>query len=515
MNKQQSPLIKTVFGPLTLLKKRYIPLLLIYFAYGLQGFSSIALSFWQKEQLGLSAEQLLSIAAWASIPWTAKIIFGQFVDSIKIFGSRRRIYILIGGILMSLGTLLLVGLAGRESWVMWIGDEYQVYLLSSMLTVFGFVIQDVTADTMTTEVVDREVTINGETKARSDEEIQTELATVQVLGRIFLYSAIFMVAKLGGWLAEHLNYTTIFWMQLFIPVISLSGAIFTRLTPIKESDVKPLSPLIFNGSIIFVILTIGIGWLNWAYSQEVIFFLSFFILFFLMRELLKDMPKHTQNMLMLTILGIFFYRITPTVGPALEWWHIDILGFDPLFFGDLAQISAFTGLLVLWLLSDFITKQAIRKTLLILLFIATALFIPDLLLYHNVHQTLGVDARTVALFDAAAESPLLSISMILLLSLIAFHAPPGKRGTWFAIATSILNLSLTGKVLISKYLNQIFVVTREIVDENNVIVEQANYTELGILMITCMTISFFIPLLAILFFIRSNPKHAKQNTTLG
>ena len=506
-------LSNTLFGPVKLMRRRYWPLLMIYFANGLSGFSAIALTFWQKEQLGLSAEQLLTISAWASIPWTTKIVFGQFVDSIKLFGSRRRIYILIGAVFLVLGTLLLAGLAGRHSWVMWIGGEYRIFLLSSLCTVIGFVLQDVTADTMTTEVVDREQLVDGVIIARPKEDVQAELASVQVLARIFIYLSTFMVAGLGGWLASQFEYESIFWCQLLIPLVSISGAMIVRLNPVPENEIKPLNPLILGGGVAFAFFSILIGMQDWEYGQELVFVVSGVLLCTLLGMLIKTLPKEVHKPLAFSLLAIFLYRCSPPVGPGLSWWSIDVLGFDEIFFGVLAQIGAFTGMAVLWLLSDFITRQALKKTMLIIIVIETCLFLPDLMLYHGIHEQLGVDARTIALFDSAAVSPLNNVAMVLMLSLIAFHAPAGNRGTWFALAASFMNLALTAAQLVSKYLNKLFPVSREVLNEAGGVEVAANYEMLGILLISCMAWTFLVPILAVGFLIRdSKPKETQSSS---
>ncbi len=505
-----SSIPQTLFGPVKLMRRRYWPLLMIYFANGLSGFSAIALTFWQKEQLGLSAEQLLAISAWASIPWTTKIVFGQFVDSIKLCGSRRRIYILIGAVFLVLGTVLLAGLAGRHSWVMWIGGEYRIFLLSSLCTVIGFVLQDVTADTMTTEVVDREYVVDGVSYVRPEKEVQSELASVQVLARIFIYLSTFMVAGLGGWLASKFEYENIFWLQLLIPLVSISGAMLVRLNPVPENEIKPLNPVILGGGIAFALFSVAIGFQEWKYGQELVFVVSGCLLCSLMVLLIRTLPRDTQRPLIFSLLAIFLYRCSPPVGPGLNWWSIDVLGFDEIFFGVLAQIGAFTAIAVLWLLSDLITRQALRKTMLIVIVVETCLFIPDIILYNGIHESLGVDARTIALFDSAAISPLNNIAMVLMLSLIAFHAPAGNRGTWFALAASFMNLALTAAQLISKYFNQWFPVSREVLNEAGEIIVASDYSQLGILIALCMAWTFIVPFLAVSLLIREPRRVPEQ-----
>ena len=60
------------------------------------------------------------------------------------------------------------------------------------------VLQDVTADAMTVEVVDR--------SNKTEETIRQELAMVQLLGRLSLSVGMFAVAGLGGWLAQLFSY---------------------------------------------------------------------------------------------------------------------------------------------------------------------------------------------------------------------------------------------------------------------------------------------------------------------
>src|SRR5665648_819797 len=90
--------------PIHAIKMRYVPLLLIYFAYGASGFTGVAEVFWVKEQLKLSAEDLIALGVWLTVPWTIKMIFGQMVDSFSLWGSNRKIYVYIGAILMVFGT---------------------------------------------------------------------------------------------------------------------------------------------------------------------------------------------------------------------------------------------------------------------------------------------------------------------------------------------------------------------------------------------------------------------------
>jgi len=185
---------------------------------------------------------------------------------------------------------------------------------------------------------------------------------------------------------------------------------------------------------------------------------------------------------------------------------IDQLGFDQMFFGVLAQLGALVALLVLWFFSDFIANKPIRSVLIFLVFMDAIMSLPELGLYFGLHDALGMSAQSVALFDTALGSPLVNISMVPLLALLAFYAPAGYRGTWFAIGASLMNLALSGGRILTKYLNEIFVVTREVIDEQGAVLVSADYSDLGILMIVRTVFAFIIPLLAILLFLRKTPR---------
>src|SRR5262249_26460909 len=102
----------------------------------------------------------------------------------------------------------------------------------------------------------------------------------------------------------------------------------------------------------------------------------------------------------------------------------------------------------------------------------------------------GFGARTIAIVDAAATSPFTQLSVVPMLTLIAFYAPEGQRATWFALMASLMNLAITAGSLETKYLNDIFPVNR------------GAYGELIPLYLSYMAIGFVVPIVAIFLFRR-------------
>lgn len=478
--------IDLLMTPIRAIRLRYIPLLLIYFAYGSSVFVGIAGNFWVKKELSLSAEDLLALGVWLTVPWTIKMIFGQMVDSVSIFGSNRKVYVLIGAILMAASTVMLIGIVGEHAWIAGYSKE-SVYIFASVVGVVGFVMQDVVADTMTTEVVDT---------SQSASDIKKELAIIQVLSRLSLGLAIFIMGWLGGELASIYDYETVYILSLFIPILSIVGILFVRLNPVKPSK---LNKQVLFGGLLFAIFVILVGYNDVPYSQEIVFVVSLGVVLYLLSTVIGDLDAQTIKHIKMAMIVIFVYRAMPSVGPALQWWEIDVLGFDESFFAKLAMIGGGIALAGLWFAAKFIVDRSIGKVLIFLTIISTVLSLPILAMYYNIHSMLGLDARTVALVDTALASPFDYIAGVLMLTLVAIYAPEGKKGTWFALMASLMNIALSASGLFSKYLNKVFVLTREI-KENGVVVTPANYDDLGILLWIVIGIGFVVPIVTIWMF---------------
>jgi hypothetical protein len=244
---------------------------------------------------------------------------------------------------------------------------------------------------------------------------------------------------------------------------------------------------------VFIVL---IGYNDIPYSQEIVFVVSLLVVLYLLRTLVGDLDPSTVHHIKMAMIIIFVYRAMPMVGPGVQWWEIDVLGFDKAFFADLSLIGGGLALLGMWILANYIISQSIGKVLIWMTVVSTILSLPILGLYYDIHTMLGLDARTVAIVDTALSSPFDYIAQVLMLTLVAIYAPEGKKGTWFALMASLMNIATSAGMLFTKYLNQLFVVTREI-KETDVVITQANYSELGTLLWIVIIVGFLVPIVTI------------------
>ena len=160
------------------------------------------------------------------------------------------------------------------------------------------------------------------------------------------------------------------------------------------------------------------------------------------------------------VIIIFAFRATPSVGDGYFWWTLDVLKFDEAFYGNLRQTAAIIAIAAMWIFSKQLTEYSVTKVLFWLAVAGAILSLPNISLFFGLHhwteETFGFGARTIAVIDAAAASPFAQLSMIPLLTLIAFYAPAGHRATWFALMASLMNMALVAGQLQTKYLNEIF-----------------------------------------------------------
>jgi MFS family permease len=469
--------------PIRAMRLRYLPLLMIYYAYGALGLVTIAEAFWVKEALSLTPAELAAIAVWLTLPWTIKMVFGQLVDSVPVLGSQRRAYVFTGASLVASGLIILAGAAG--GWIAF-ASKNALYVMAQLLIVIGVVLQDVVADAMTTEVVER-TRPDGSPKPLA--EVERELGLVQVLGRLALWSGILSVAGLSGWLAQIFNYETVFLMGLIVPAISVTGAALVRL---DGTVPRPIDWRILGGGILFGIAVVAIGLGGLPFGQELIFAVSLAVIGLMLARVAQDVDERHRKKILFAALVIFLYRAAPGVGEGYRWFTIDVLGFDEAFYGTLAQIGAGLSLAGAWLFSDVITRQPIPRVLLWLTILGTILSLPALALALRfdawTEQMFGFGARTIAFVDTTAAAPFAELSMIPALTLVALNAPAGRRATWFALMASLMNVALVAGQLQTKYLNLLFGVDR------------GAYEQLPALVALALLIGFVVPVTGILAF---------------
>jgi hypothetical protein len=422
----------------------------------------------------------------------------------------------------------MTGLLSAESW----------YVMSVLLAPTGYVIQDVVADAMTVEAVP---IVDERGEPLPNGEIKKMHTTMQTLGRIAIVVGLIGVAALNITLfsgVEEMSvmeksaiYARIYLLALVIPVISVMGVILggvslrlrarkLRRQKFDENTIESMlyqsgeatSPnwWIFGGSLVFVVFTLSMGLGQVPFAQEIVLLGSLAIVLFIMYRLILELDPAERRAFAGTALIIFAFRAVPLPGPGATWFEIDILEFDQQFLSVLSLVTSALALVGMVLLRPLMATKSIAYMIAILTIAAGILSLPNIGLYYGLHEWTGprtggiVDARFIAIMDTAIESPLAQIAMIPMLAWIAGNAPAHLKATFFAVVASFTNLALSASSLGTKYLNQIFTVTREVQEpDTGAVTISADYSELGGLLITAGVVTVVLPLVTIAIIQRS------------
>ena len=495
-------------GVIQYMRWSYVPPLMVYFAAGVSGFTGIVEAFFVKEKLGLTAASLASLGFWAGLPWALKMPLGHLVD---LYWRRKALFVYLGAGVMSISLMIMVGLTGYPGLMSPLLPLDTWYVLSVLLAPVGFVLQDVVADAMTVEAVPA---VRQDGVAFPKEEQQQMHVTMQTLGRIAIVGGGAVVAGAGGWLAKVLSYEAMYWMSLSIPAISVLGVVTASWMrpgrsgsgsvgeaqsaetagqkPVSADSSKPIDWSLLAGSAVFVVLTLSLGLSRIALKEEIVLIGSLGVIVFLMGRLFRGLDPGQQREIIGLAVIIFVFRAMPGMGAGAGWWQMDVLGFDEAFLGTLRQVSAILAIAGMLALRGWMGRRPVPYLVIFLSLYSTVMMMPFIGMYYGLHEWtevhLGFGARTIALIDTMADSPLGQVAMIPMLAWIAKEAPRDRKATYFAVMAAFTNLALSASQLTTKYLNHAFVI------------ERGRYDELGMLMIMVALLGVAVPVFTVTAF---------------
>ncbi len=507
----------------------YLPPLMVYMAAGISGLTAIVGVFFVKDYLGLSAEFLAALGFWAGLPWALKMPLGHIVDLIWRW---KAVLVFVGASFIALSLLIMLGLLSNPDLMTRYLPAATWYVLSALLAPLGYVIQDVVADAMTIEAVP---TVDHTGQAFDEATLKAMHTTMQTLGRVAIIGGGIAVSLVNLLMFQDVNrlpeaaqvgvYIDIYRLALSIPALSVIGVVLGAIVQhqrrrqlrrqglcdediaqmLNPQDERPATNWwLLGGSLAFVAFTLTMGLSAVPYNQEIIFAGSMGIVIILMWQLARELHPSARRTLIGTAIIIFAFRALPLPGAGATWWQIDVLGFDQAFLAKLALISSMLTLAGMFVFRRFMAEKPIVYVVGFLTIVGAVLSLPLLGMYYGLHEwtanfTNGiVDARFIAIIDTALESPLGQVAMIPMLAWIANSAPSHLKATFFAVMASFTNLALSLSQLGTKYLNQVFVVTREVGDSTTgAVTIPADYSELGLLLATVSIISLVLPLLTI------------------
>ena len=355
-------------------------ILTVYFVQGILGLSRLAVSFFLKDDLGLTPAEVAALTGITAIPWIIKPLFGFISDGLPILGYRRRPYLILSGILGCISWLALATIV----------DDAFTATLIILLTSLSVAISDVIVDSLIVE--------------RAREESLAQSGSLQSLSWGASALGGLLTAYFSGLLLQHLSNNQVFEIVASFPlIVSAVAWIITEEKIDKNNPETAISPV--KGQI----------------------------------KQLWGAVK--QKQVWLPIAFLFAWQATPTADSAFFFFSTNELGFEPEFLGRVRLVTSFASLVGIFLFQKYLKTVPFRRILGWSTVIAAVLGMTTLLLVTHANRSLGIGDRWFSLGDSLILTVVGQITWMPVLVLSARLCPKGVEATLFALLMSIWNLS--------------------------------------------------------------------------
>lgn len=354
-----------------------LAILIVYFVQGVLGLARLAISFFFKDELGLSPAQVAALMGIAAIPWVVKPLFGFLSDSLPLLGYRRRSY------------LVLAGLLGTAAWIALAAFVHTAMAATIAIAIgsLAIAVSDVIVDSLVVE--------------RARKESQSDAGSLQSLCWGATAVGGLLTAYLSGFLLEHFSTHTIFAITATFPL--LVSAVAGLIGEEKVSQGADLTALRHQ-----------VGQMRQALAEKAIW---------------------------LPVAFLFLWQATPSSDAAFFFFTTNELGFEPEFLGRVRLVTSVAALLGVWIFQRFLRNIPVRQIFLWSTLLSALLGMTTLILVTHANRSLGIDDRWFSLGDSLILTVMGQIAYMPVLVLAARLCPPGIEATVFALLMSITNLA--------------------------------------------------------------------------
>ena len=352
-------------------------ILLVYFVQGILGLARLAVSFFLKDELGLTPAEVAALTGIAAAPWTMKPLLGFVSDGFPILGYRRRPYLILSGFLGTASWLAMATVV-NTGWT-----AIAAITLSSLSVAVG----DVIVDSLVVE--------------RARRESQSDAGSLQSLAWGASAVGGIITAYLGGLLLEYVGTRSVFGVTATFPLVVSVVAWWSGEDTVAEAY-------------------------NWLVSRGII-------------KQLKG--AITQKVIWMPALFLFLWQATPTADAAFFFFTTNDLGFQPEFLGRVRLVTSIAALLGIWIFQRFLKAVPFRIIFAWSTILSTLLGFTMLLLVTHTNRAIGIGDEWFSLGDSLILTVMGEISFMPVLVLSARICPTGVEATLFALLMSIVNLA--------------------------------------------------------------------------
>lgn len=373
----------------------------IYFVQGAMAISQLAVSFFLKDDLGLSPAEVASMVGIAMLPWTVKPLYGLISDGFPVFGYRRRPYLLLSSVL---------GIFAWLSMGSWVATPFwAIAMIATGSLSLAF------SDAITDALIVQRARLEPEGDAGS---LQSFSWIASSIGAI-------ISAYLSGYLLEHFGAKFVFEVTATLPLLvgvaafaiadpPMSTIFIAVPDPNADPNLATTQPALSRNSQVWLSLKLNLTQLRQAFTNKAIWLPAAFL---------------------------FFWQATPSADTAFFYFTTNELKFNPEFLGTVKFFASWAGLLGVWLFQRFFRGVPTRTIFFWTTIVSTLLGLTSLLLVTHTNRLLGLDDRWFSLGDSLILTVAGRIAFMPVLVLAARLCPEGIEATLFALLMSVLNIS--------------------------------------------------------------------------
>ncbi|KAE8992604.1 hypothetical protein PR003_g21101 [Phytophthora rubi] len=362
-------------------------LLQIFFVYFTQGIRStlcsLGTSYYLNETLALAPAQSESLRATAAIPWIIKPLYGMLSDSVPIWGTRRKSYLLIFSA-VSAAAYFALSTPGLVT-------TYEGALVALVVASLGIAFCDVVIDGKVVEA------------ARSEREDMA--GNLQTLSWISLSVGSVLGSMVSGYALNTFGPLGVFFLSAVGPLcVVLISVKMPEETYVPQGDLGFLQTVQDQCRALASVVVDPICWrpMLWIFLSN---------------------------------------ALPPSVGEAMFSFKTAELGFSKSFLGFISTVGSFTLLGTTALYNAYFRDMPFRRMFFRIQLASACVSFAEFVLVSRLNLALGIDDRFFIFGDEILSDVVARLKHMPSLVLCAKICPPGIEGTMFALLMSIYNFS--------------------------------------------------------------------------
>ena len=394
------------------MNRNKISFILISFYIGISYVSELAINYFLKDTFNVSPSMLTNILSLAKIPWIIKPLFGLITDFLPIFGYRRKYYILICGILISIS---LINLSFFTTTLLEAKLNLLLYNSSvSFISILG--------QTIIVELI-------------QEDPKNSSLVTIDYLTASIGY---LISSFLQGLLVEKFSIKFVFQFSAILPIFLITSGLLLIEKKINLNDEKKNN----NNS-------------N------------------LLKELIQYL---LQKKIIITLIYFMVLLSTPIYYDTLFYYYNNQLKFSPNDIGKINFYGTLLNIFLITIYNKYNWNKYTKIFLLTIKILSMLVCQMHYLVVNNNYLNYNISPYSIIFLSDSIKVPLIQMQNLPLSEITAELSPKNLEGTVHSLFVSVMNLSNMIGSLLGSWLNNYYNISQNNFDNLGKLIKFCNYT---------------------------------------